>query len=48
MFIFISGLTSPGAEMSVDLPVEAVAAIHAQGKTHALAIGLLKLSTVDM
>lgn len=42
------GLTSKGARMDVDLPTESVVAIMAEGKEHALAIGLLKMSTEEM
>lgn len=46
--IMCPGLTSKGARMDTDLPAGAVAAIMAEGKEHALAIGLLKMSTQDM
>ena len=42
------GLTSKGARMDDDLPAGAVAAIMAEGKENALAIGLLKMSTKDI
>jgi PUA domain protein len=34
--------------METDLPNESVVAIMAEGKEHALAIGLLKMSTEEM
>lgn len=45
--IMCPGLTSPGAKM---VPVDkgAVVAIMAEGKQHALAIGITTLSTDDM
>lgn len=46
--IMCPGLTSKGARMDEDLPAGAVAAIMAEGKENALAIGLLKMSTQDM
>lgn len=46
--IMCPGLTSKGARMDEDLPVGAVCAIMAEGKQHAVAIGILKMSTQDM
>lgn len=46
--IMCPGLTSKGARMDEDLPVNSVVAIMAEGKENALAIGLLKMSTQDM
>jgi PUA domain protein len=46
--IMCPGLTSPGARMDVDLEPDAIVAIMAEGKEHALAIGQLKMSTADM
>jgi PUA domain protein len=46
--IMCPGLTSKGARMEVDLPTDSVVTIMAEGKEHALAIGLLKMSTEDM
>ncbi|KAI7907225.1 malignant T cell-amplified sequence 1-like protein [Cokeromyces recurvatus] len=46
--IMCPGLTSKGARMDVDLPAGAVAAIMAEGKENALAIGLLKMSTQEI
>lgn len=45
--IMCPGLTSPGAKMT---PVErnTVVAVMAEGKQHALAVGLTTLSTEDM
>lgn len=45
--IMCPGLTSPGARMS---PVEKgqVVAVMAEGKQHALAVGMTSLSTDDM
>ncbi|KAI8643404.1 malignant T cell-amplified sequence 1-like protein [Parasitella parasitica] len=46
--IMCPGLTSKGARMDDDLPAGAVAAIMAEGKENALAIGLLKMSTEEI
>ncbi|XP_064608783.1 malignant T-cell-amplified sequence 1 homolog [Liolophura sinensis] len=46
--IMCPGLTSPGAKMTKDLEKESVVAIMAEGKQHALAIGLTKLSTSEI
>ena len=46
--IMCPGLTSPGGNVDLDLPAGTPVAVMAQGKEHALAIGLLKLSTQDM
>ncbi|CAO3686619.1 unnamed protein product [Umbelopsis vinacea] len=46
--IMCPGLTSKGARMETDLPNESVVAIMAEGKEHALAIGLLKMSTEEI
>jgi PUA domain protein len=46
--IMCPGLTSPGANLPVDLPEEASVAVMAEGKQHAVAIGKMKLSTDDM
>ncbi|XP_031571611.1 malignant T-cell-amplified sequence 1-like [Actinia tenebrosa] len=45
--IMCPGLTSPGAKM-VQQPKDAVVAIMAEGKQHALAIGVLKMSTDEI
>jgi PUA domain protein len=43
------GLTSKGAILpEVSLPEETVVTIMAEGKTHALGVGLLKMSTGDI
>lgn len=42
--IFCAGLTSPGGEMD-DVPAESVVGIFAEGKEHALAIGITTMST---
>lgn len=42
------GLTSRGARMTDGLAANTVVAIMAEGKQHALAIGLMKLSTNDI
>jgi hypothetical protein len=47
IYIIILGLTSPGGKMD-DVGVDRVVAIHAEGKMHALAVGLTKMSTADM
>ncbi|EAL71479.1 hypothetical protein DDB_G0271910 [Dictyostelium discoideum AX4] len=46
--IMCRGLTSPGAKMEVDLPVDAIVAVMAEGKDHASAIGVMKMSTNDI
>ncbi|KXJ12208.1 malignant T-cell-amplified sequence 1 [Exaiptasia diaphana] len=45
--IMCPGLTSPGAKM-ISQPKDAIVAIMAEGKEHALAIGVLKMSTNDI
>ncbi|GAM24120.1 hypothetical protein SAMD00019534_072950, partial [Acytostelium subglobosum LB1] len=42
------GLTSPGARMEVDVPEASIVAIMAEGKKHACAVGLTKMSTQDI
>lgn len=46
--IMCPGLTSPGARMDVEVAVGMPVAVMAEGKEHALAVGLTKLSTQDM
>ncbi|KAI9016371.1 malignant T cell-amplified sequence 1-like protein [Phycomyces nitens] len=46
--IMCPGLTSKGARMDVDLPRDSVVAVMAEGKEHALAVGLLKMSTEEI
>ncbi|EGC30209.1 hypothetical protein DICPUDRAFT_99608 [Dictyostelium purpureum] len=46
--IMCKGLTSPGAKMEVDLPADAIVAVMAEGKDHASAIGVMKMSTNDV
>lgn len=46
--VMCPGLTSPGAECSVDLPEMAPVAVYAQGKEHALALGVTRMSTADI
>lgn len=49
--IMCPGLTSKGARLpppEENLPVDSVVAIHAEDKEHALAVGLLKMSSDDM
>jgi PUA domain protein len=45
--IFCKGLTSPGARMD-NVESNSVCAIMAEGKTHALAIGLTKMPSDEM
>jgi len=45
--IMCPGLTTAGAKLD-DVPDKAVVAIHAEGKEHAMAVGLTELSTVDI
>ncbi|XP_065180470.1 malignant T-cell-amplified sequence 1-A-like [Sycon ciliatum] len=46
--IMCPGLTSPGAKMDVDLPPDTIVSIMAEGKQHALGVGITKLSTGDI
>ncbi|PVU84588.1 hypothetical protein BB559_007540 [Furculomyces boomerangus] len=47
--IMCPGLTSPGARLpETDLPEGSIVAVMAEGKTHALAIGITKMSTDHM
>ncbi|KAI8800755.1 PUA-like domain-containing protein [Cladochytrium replicatum] len=47
--IMCPGLTSPGAKLpEADVPEGTIVAIYAEGKEHALAIGITKMSTSDM
>ncbi|GMH33918.1 hypothetical protein BSKO_01752 [Bryopsis sp. KO-2023] len=46
--IMCPGLTSPGATIHDEVDGGAPVAIYAEGKTHAMAIGLTKMSTGDM
>lgn len=46
--VMCPGITSPGGAIPVDLPEDAPVAVYAQGKEHALAIGIMKMSTDDM
>ena len=42
------GLTSPGAKMTADVDKGSVVAIMAEGKKHALAVGMMKMSTAEI
>ncbi|KAI8462447.1 MAG: PUA-like domain-containing protein [Monoraphidium minutum] len=46
--IMCPGLTSPGATIHDEVPEGASVAIYAEGKEHAMAVGLTKLSTEDI
>jgi predicted RNA-binding protein (TIGR00451 family) len=46
--IMCPGLTSPGATIHDEVPEGAPVAIYAEGKEHAMAVGLTKLSTADI
>eukprot|EP01083_Nonionella_stella_P060060 157051_1 len=46
--IMCPGLTSPGAKMEVDLEANTVCAVMAEGKEHALAVGLTRMSTQEI
>eukprot|EP01132_Coremiostelium_polycephalum_P002258 gene2258-2781_t len=46
--IMCRGLTSPGARMETDVPANSIVAIMAEGKQHAAAVGLTKMSTQDI
>lgn len=45
--IMCPGLTSPGAKLC-EAPKDSICAVMAEGKEHALAIGILKMSTQDV
>ena len=42
------GLTSKGARMDGDIAVDAVVAVMAEGKDHAMAVGQMKMSSGDI
>ena len=44
----VAGLTSEGADLPDDIPEDTVVAVMAQGKQHACAIGVTKMSSNDM
>ncbi|CAG9530191.1 unnamed protein product [Cercopithifilaria johnstoni] len=46
--IMCRGLTSPGAMLNIDVPENSVVALMAEGKKHALAIGLTKMSAEEI
>lgn len=46
--IMCPGFTSPGGNISTPVAVEQPVAIYAEGKAHALAIGVTKMSTDDI
>lgn len=46
--IMCPGLTSKGAIMTKGLPADTVVTVVAEGKQHALAVGILKMSVEDM
>ena len=46
--VMAPGLTSAGASMTPGLQVLAPVAVTAEGKTHAMAIGVLKMSVNDI
>ena len=46
--VMAPGLTSEGGCVTPDLPVKAPIAITAEGKTHAMAIGVLCMSSADI
>ena len=46
--IMCPGLTSPGAVIHDDVPEDTPVAIYAEGKEHALAVGITKMSTADI
>mmetsp|Transcript_15203 Transcript_15203/g.45845 ORF Transcript_15203/g.45845 Transcript_15203/m.45845 type:complete len:184 (+) Transcript_15203:254-805(+) len=46
--IMCPGLTSPGADMPVEVPAEAPIAIYGEGRQHAMAVGVTKMSTADI
>ncbi|KHJ85411.1 hypothetical protein OESDEN_14864 [Oesophagostomum dentatum] len=46
--IMCPGLTSPGAKMTPGVPADAIVAVMAEGKQHALAIGQMKMSSEEI
>ncbi|KAK9825356.1 hypothetical protein WJX81_002319 [Elliptochloris bilobata] len=46
--IMCPGLTSPGATIHDEVDADTPVAIYAEGKEHAMAVGLTKMSTKDM
>ena len=46
--VMCPGLTSAGGRLEMGLPSETAVAIQAEGKEHAVAIGITKMSTNDM
>ena len=46
--IMCPGLTSPGAEIIDEVDEDVPVAIYAEGKQHALAVGITKMSTADI
>ncbi|VDN03707.1 unnamed protein product [Thelazia callipaeda] len=46
--IMCRGLTSPGAKLNMSVPKDSIVALMAEGKKHALAIGLTKMSPEDI
>lgn len=46
--IMCPGFTSPGGSLPVEVDAEQPVAIYAEGKQHAMAIGLTKMSTQDI
>lgn len=46
--IMCPGLTSPGAKLDDGLSVGTVVAIMAEGKEHAIGVGIMKMSGADM
>ena len=46
--VMCPGLTSPGASMDTALPAGAPVAVYAEGKAHALALGVMAMSTDEV
>ncbi|VDD87577.1 unnamed protein product [Enterobius vermicularis] len=46
--IMCPGLTSPGAKMTDNVPKDTLVAVMAEGKKHALGIGIMKMSTEEI
>ena len=46
--VMCPGITSAGGAIPVELPEGAPVAVYAQDKEHAMAVGLLRMSTADM
>jgi len=46
--VMCPGLTTPGAKLDENVPAKTVVAVHAEGKEHAMAVGITELSSEDI